>query len=148
MNSCFGYFFFYVITGVVVKYFLGKPEMGLPGVGGMEYLVYSTIGGNLVCLVVVFAWRWYRFQSNLIITVAGIKMPFEFLYIIPSGVCTAVVIPTTTLMYSLPISVMVAMVIMRGSIIVISRIIDGIQIKQGILKKKVYLEEGTLDMWE
>lgn len=45
-------------------------------------------------------------------------------------------------MYTLPISVMVAMVIMRGSIIVISRVIDAIQIKQGILKKKVYWEEN------
>ena len=44
-------------------------------------------------------------------------------------------------MYLLPISVMVAMVIMRGSIIIISRLIDAIQIKQGILKKKVTWEE-------
>jgi hypothetical protein len=62
---------------------------------------------------------------------------------VPSGVCTAVVIPTTTLMYSLKgISVMVAMVIMRGAVIVLSRIIDGVQIRQGILKKKVFLEEN------
>jgi hypothetical protein len=52
------------------------------------------------------------------------------------------VIPTTTLLYSLPISVMVAMVIMRGSIIVISRIVDEVQIRQGILKKRVYREEN------
>ncbi|MGH2575652.1 MAG: hypothetical protein ACRDFC_08125, partial [Ignavibacteria bacterium] len=41
-----------------------------------------------------------------------------------------------------PISVMVAMVIMRGSIIVISRVVDAIQIRQGILMKKVYREEN------
>jgi hypothetical protein len=52
-----------------------------------------------------------------------------------------VIIPTTTLMYTLPISVMVAMVIMRGSIIVISRLVDAVQIRQGILKKRVYPEE-------
>jgi hypothetical protein len=45
-------------------------------------------------------------------------------------------------MYTLPISVMVAMVIMRGSIIVISRLIDAVQIQQGILKKRVYVEEN------
>jgi hypothetical protein len=44
-------------------------------------------------------------------------------------------------MYSLPISVMVAMVIMRGSVIVISRAVDAIQIRQGILRKTVYREE-------
>jgi hypothetical protein len=45
-------------------------------------------------------------------------------------------------MYSLPISVMVAMVIMRASIIVISRAVDAVQIRQGILHKKVYVEEN------
>jgi hypothetical protein len=45
-------------------------------------------------------------------------------------------------MYSLPISVMVAMVIMRGSVIVISRVVDAVQIRQGILKKRVFAEEN------
>ncbi|HBW47453.1 TPA: hypothetical protein DEF17_05920, partial [bacterium] len=65
------------------------------------------------------------------------------IYIIFSGLCTAVVIPTTTMMYLLPISVMVAMVIMRASLIIIGRAVDEIQIRQGILKKKVYQEENT-----
>jgi len=71
------------------------------------------------------------------------NMPREFFYIIPSGICTAVIIPTTTLMYVLPISVMVAMIIMRASVIIISRIIDTIQIRQGVLKKTVYWEENV-----
>ena len=45
-------------------------------------------------------------------------------------------------MYTLPISVMVAMIIMRASVIVISRLIDEAQIRQGILKKTVYWEEN------
>jgi hypothetical protein len=45
-------------------------------------------------------------------------------------------------MYTLPISVLVAMVIMRGSIIVISRLVDEAQIRQGILKKRVFHEEN------
>ncbi len=150
IQLCIGYFFFYIIFGVAVKYFteflvtqIGPPEMfkTLQIKMNMEFLVYSTIGGNLFALSVVFLFRWFKLKSNNSITFLGIKMPAEIVYIIPSGVCTAVVIPTTTLMYTLPISVMVAMVIMRGSIIVISRIIDAIQIKQKILKKKVYIQE-------
>jgi hypothetical protein len=72
-----------------------------------------------------------------------VRFPAEYLYIIPSGVCTAVVIPTTTLMYMLLKSVMVAMVIMRASVIVISRAVDEAQIRQGILRKKVYWEENA-----
>lgn len=143
IQFCIGYFVLYVITGVSVKYFLGSPAEGFPGMVEMKYLVYNTIGGNLLALVTVIALRWYKIQSNSSVTILGKQIPSELLYIIPSGICTAVVIPTTTLMYTLPISVMVAMVIMRGSIIVISRIIDAIQIKQGILTKKVYWEENV-----
>ncbi len=141
IQLCLGYFVFYVITGISVKYFEATGA-GFPAMNDMQYLTYSTIGGNLFALLIVLILRWYKFQSPNLVTFLGIKMPAEFLYIIPSGICTAVVIPTTTLMYSLPISVMVAMVIMRGSIIVIGRIIDAIQIKQGILKKHVYKEEN------
>jgi hypothetical protein len=142
IQLCLGYFVSYVATGVLVKYFLGKPELGFPGMNDFQFLAYNTFGANLTCLAVVFAKRWYRLASAQMVQIGGVSMPREYLYIIPSGVCTAIVIPTTTLMYSLPISVMVAMVIMRGSVIVISRIVDAIQIKQGILKKKVFLEEN------
>jgi hypothetical protein len=142
IQLCLGYFTFYVITGITVKYFTGKPDLGYPGLHEIEYLVYNTLGGNLIALSVAVALRWYRIKSNTYISVGGIKFPQEILYIIPSGICTAVVIPTTTLMYMLPISVMVAMVIMRSSVIIISRIVDAVQIRQGILTKHVYTEEN------
>ncbi len=142
IQLCIGYFIFYVITGISVKYFLGSSSQGFPGMQDMQYLVYSTVGGNLFALTIVLILRWYRLHSNGLTNFLGMKIPEEYLYIIPSGICTAVVIPTTTLMYSLPISVMVAMVIMRGSVIIISRAVDAIQIKQGILKKRVYMEEN------
>lgn len=142
LQLCFGYYFFYVITGIAVKYFQGSTSKGLPGMNGMEYLVYSTVGGSLVALFVCLGLRWYRLQSNRPAQWGRLRFPSEYYYIVPSGVCTAIVIPTTTLMYSLPISVMVAMVIMRGAIIVVSRIVDAIQIRQGLLKKRVYFEEN------
>lgn len=143
IQFCIGYFVLYIITGISVKYFLGSTADGFPGMLELEYLVYNTVGGNLLALVVVLSLRWYKIQTIGYTSFLGIKIPSELLYIIPSGICTAVVIPTTTLMYTLPISVMVAMVIMRGSIIVASRLIDAIQIKQGILTKKVYWEENV-----
>lgn len=135
LQLCAGYFGFYVVTGVTVKYFRDA------GLREMELLAYSTLGGALVCLVVAISLGWWRLQSIQRVPFLGRQVPVELAYIIPSGVCTAVVIPTTTLLYSLPISVMVAMVIMRGSVIVISRSVDAIQIKQGILKKRVFREE-------
>ncbi|HDP68440.1 MAG TPA: hypothetical protein ENN20_08085 [Candidatus Marinimicrobia bacterium] len=132
-----GYFVFYVITGISVKYFLSS------GMNDMEYLVYSTASSTLFATSIVLALRWYKLRSVRLINWGSFTFPSELLYIIPSGVLTAVVIPTTTLLYSFKgVSVMVAMVIMRGSVIIIGRVVDAIQIKQGILKKRVYLEEN------
>lgn len=142
LQLCFGYFFFYVITGVAVKYFLSTKE-GYPGLHGMEYLVYNTAGGAVIATGVVLLLKWYKIDSVKKIKLIGMTIPSELPYIIASGICTAVVIPTTTLLYSFRgISVMVAMVIMRGAVIVIGRVVDEIQIRQGILKKKVYMEEN------
>jgi hypothetical protein len=137
-----GYFITYIATGIAPKYFLNKAP-GYPAMNDVYFMVYSTALSSLFCVGLVIYWKWYRFKSQEYTTMFGVTFPKEFLYIIPSGVCTAVVIPTTTLMYLLPISVMVAMIIMRASVIVLSRIIDAIQIRQGILKKTVYWEENT-----
>jgi hypothetical protein len=104
--------------------------------------VNNTLGSSVSVLIVILLLGWLRLRSNRLVSWGRLRVPIEVAYIIPSGVCTAVVIPTTTLMYTLPISVMVAMVIMRGSVIVISRAVDAIQIAQGILKKRVYAEEN------
>ncbi len=139
LQLCAGYFAAYIATGVAVKYFV---SVRAPKLTDMSYLVNSTLGSSLVVLLVVLALGWVRLKSNRVVRRGPWNVPVELAYIIPSGVCTAVVIPTTTLMYTLPISVMVAMVIMRGSVIVISRAVDAIQIRQGILTKKVYAEEN------
>ncbi|PIU18080.1 MAG: hypothetical protein COT18_11245 [Elusimicrobia bacterium CG08_land_8_20_14_0_20_59_10] len=138
LQYSFSYFGLYVITGFLAKYFAK-----VLGMGGNTYTVYNTIGGMLICNLVVVLWGWYRFKSSDHTTFLTVRMPREFFYIIPSGICTAVIIPTTTLMYVLPISVMVAMIIMRASVIIISRVIDAIQIRQGILHKTVYWEENV-----
>ena len=140
VQLCAGYFASYTLTGILVKYFTVIRE---PKLSDMAYLFNNTLGGSAFALLVVFLFRWFRFQSNRTVAWGPFRVPSEAAYIIPSGVCTAIVIPTTTLMYSLPISVMVAMVIMRGSIIVISRLVDQVQIGQGILKKRVYHEENV-----
>lgn len=138
LQFCAGYFLFYVIFGVAVKYLSGPL-----GLNGIEILAYTTLGGTGIVFPIIIGLRWYRLESNERITRAGIRFPSEYLYIIPSGICTAIVIPTTTLMYTLPITVMVAMTIMRASVIVISRAVDAIQIRQGLLNKKVYAEENV-----
>jgi len=139
LQLCAGYFGSYVLTGVLVKWFTVLREPRLPE---MTYLFNNTMGGSVFALGLVIVLGWIKLKSNRLAQWGPFKVPSEVAYIIPSGVCTAIVIPTTTLMYSLPISVLVAMVIMRGSIIVISRLVDELQLRQGILKKRVYAEEN------
>lgn len=137
LQLCAGYFSFYVVYGVAVKYLRGPLAMD-----GIAVLLFTTLGGVGIVFPIVLARKWYRLQSNASVTKFGLTFPGEFLYIIPSGVCTAIVIPTTTLMYTLPITVMVAMTIMRASVIIIGRVVDAIQKRQGLLDKHVYKEEN------
>ncbi len=140
LQLCAGYFSAYVLTGIAAKYFTGG--IRVPPLSDVSYLVNNTLGGTLLCLLVVIVLGWVRLETNRTVSWGGVRFPVEALYIVPSGVCTAAIIPTTTLMYTLPISVMVAMVIMRGSVIVISRVVDAIQIRQGILRRRVAPEEN------
>lgn len=128
----FLYFAMYAVFGVALKYFQGPAAAGFPGQSDIEFLVYSTGGSALVCLGVIFGGKWWKAKWSL----------RELLYIGAAGTFTALVIPTTKLMYSLPISVMVAMILMRGSIIVIGRAVDAVLIHQGVSRKKVRWEEN------
>ena len=138
-----GYFAFYVLTGVSVKYFQGDKALGYPGLQDGTFLVYSTLGGSALCVSICLALGWFRLSSGQRISVLGMSVPAELAALGPSGLCAAVIIPATTLLYSLPISVMVAMVMMRGSIIIVSRAVDGVLILQGLRKTSVRLEENV-----
>lgn len=142
IQLCIGYFIFYVIYTVNVKYFTDDKAISI-NMNQMEYLVYSTLGGMFTAILIVIVKRWYKLKSNKVIKWGIFSVPEETKYIIPSGLMTAIIIPTTTLLFTFQMSVMVAMVIMRASIIIISRAVDSIQISQGILHKKVYKEENT-----
>ena len=142
IQLCIGYFIFYVITGISAKLFTAKDIAISLCQNQIEYMVYNSIGGMLTALSVVFVMRWYKLKSNKLVSFGKFGFPQEVFYIIPSGLMTAIIIPTTTLLYTFQMSVMVAMVIMRASVIVIGRIVDAVQIAQGILHKKVYIEEN------
>jgi hypothetical protein len=142
LQYCAGYFFAYVAYGTLLKWFQSPRADGSVPLNAMEWLAYSTLGSTIVALLVCVVRGWYRLESNQHVQWGRWRFPREYLYIVPSGVMTAVIIPATTLLYSLPISVMVAMVIMRGAVIVVSRIVDAIQIRQGLLRKRVHAFEN------
>jgi len=136
IQLCSGYYFFYVITGVAVKWFTSSKAQGFAGMNDVEYLVYSTILSSLFCVGIVLVSGWLK-------RVEWARHRRELAVIFVSGVCTAFIIPATTLLFAMPISVMVAMVIMRAGVLIVSRCVDAILIYQGLLKKKVVWEENA-----
>jgi hypothetical protein len=137
---CAGYFIAYVIYAMSSKYFTDILKMPQ-----FNYLYNNTVSSSAICVVIVLVLGWILLlakNSNRLVNIAGFKIPHEVGLIAISGICTAIVIPATTLLYTIGISVMVAQVIMRGTVIFISRIVDAIQIKKGLLKKTVYREEN------
>jgi hypothetical protein len=131
-HLCLGYFLSYIATGVLIKIFTGKVEQGFLGLNSIEYLVYSTVFSSLFCVGVVLVRGWHR---------RGKLSTREKIALFLSGACTAYIIPTSTLIMSLPISIMIAMVLMRGSVIVASRMVDLILNLQRLQKKHVPWQE-------
>ena len=117
-----GYFLSYIGTGIAVKFFTGNLSQGFMGLSSMQYLVYSTAFSSLFCVSIVLYNRWHL-RATL--------TKNEKIVLLLSGACTAFIIPVSTLILSLPISVMVAMVLMRVSVIIASRFIDFILNWQG-----------------
>jgi hypothetical protein len=138
---CSGYFVAYVLYAMCSKYFtdiLRMPQF--------NYLYNNTVSSSAVCVVIVLVLGWIGLlarNSNRLADIGSFHIPAEVGWIALSGVCTAIIIPGTTLLYTIGISVMIAQVIMRGTVIFISRIVDTIQIRQGLLTKKVYREENV-----
>ncbi len=127
-----GYFVSYLATGVMVKWFTDPSREG--HLSQLDFLIQNTAGSSLMVLSTVVLIGWFGVAKEHLFSQRAWPVWV-------SGLCTAVIIPSTTFMYLLPISVMVAMVIMRGSVIVISRMVDLILIRKGVLKRQVTWEE-------
>lgn len=119
----------YVGTGIAPRIFtqgLGGVEM----VSQNQYAVFSTAGGVAVAMLIVLGLGWLRHFKRTI--------PGEVPMIGVSGFGTAVVIITTTLLYSFKgVSVMVAQVFMRGSVIILMLGIDWIMLWRGLSTTKI-----------
>lgn len=139
-------FVFYVGTTVLPKCFTSTTLFGPTEVPQFAYMVYNTIGSVAVGLMIVFGFGWWRrFKSEGRTNICGLSIPREFLFFAPAGICTAIIIPGTTLMYSFgksdKIDVLFAMVAMRGAVIAFGWIDENILKLQKISDKKIFWQE-------
>lgn len=144
LNFSWWYYFLYILTGVFATYFRDK-RPGFPAMPGLEFNYNSSVGGVLCACIVTFLTGWaITFKSRGTMKLGPFSLPREYVWLIPSGIFTGIIIPTTTFMYTIHgLNVMVAMTLMRASVIVVGRAVDEIQLRQGIRKKKVLWEENV-----
>ncbi len=123
----FGYFACYVpysfMTKVMSKGLL--PSLEGTGLAGFSILPVTALATTLAMIVTISILGWWRYASHS--TLFGISFPHPTKWTFLSGVCTALIIGTTTLAYTFEgLSIVFAMVLMRGGVLIIGPIVDKI----------------------
>lgn len=119
-----GYFGFYIPYSGLTK---ALTQGSLPGAvgpsSGFTILPATVIGTSLLLLVLMAlsgGWRWIGRCSFL-----GLPIPSVSRWTFASGVATAVIIATTTLNYTFAgISILLALLLMRGGVLIIGPFVD------------------------
>lgn len=118
-----GYFLSYMPYAFLVKTSTDGLLPGIPKASGF-FLLPASVLATFVCTylgVTLFGW-WRHVEHRKVL---GISIPVPRPQAIFSGICAAVIIGTTTLAYSIPgVSIVLMMVLMRGGVLVIARILD------------------------
>ncbi|MBN2280545.1 MAG: hypothetical protein JXQ65_08195 [Candidatus Marinimicrobia bacterium] len=123
----FGYFATYVpysfMTKVMSKGLLSSLDG--KGLAGFSILPVTAIATTLAMIITISALGWWKYATHS--KIFGISIPHPTKWTFLSGVCTALIIGTTTLAYTFEgLSIVFAMVLMRGGVLIIGPIVDKI----------------------
>lgn len=133
---CLGYFASYIpysgLTKIVSKGLL--PGMGGQGVSGFEIQPVAVFGTFVAMFAYITFAGWWKYATHS--KVFGISFPRPQWFTLISGLCTGGIIITTTLAYTFSgISIVFAMLLMRGGVLILAPIVDIIAKKR---KRKIY----------
>ena len=118
-----GYFLAYAPYTALTKSVTSGSIAGVPKLGGMQILPWSTIASMVAMLVFLTVKGYWRFASRR--SFGGIELPSPTKFTLVSGLATAAIIATTTLSYTLAgTSILVMMLFMRGGVLVLAPIVD------------------------
>ncbi|MCA9624421.1 MAG: hypothetical protein KC731_35605 [Myxococcales bacterium] len=125
--AAFGYFATYVPYSALTKALTGG-HLSAPGdvpLTGLGLLPVTAIATTVTMFVVISLLGWWKHASRS--RIAGIDLPTPTRWTFLSGLSTALIIGTTTLAYTFEgVSIVLAMVLMRGGVLVIAPIVDRI----------------------
>ena len=96
-------------------------------VNSFEWLPPTIIASICMMLIFITSMRWWKFATQTSFKVAGHTLPRPRIWTLLSGICTGLVVVTTTLAYTIDgVSIVFAMLLMRGGMLVMSPIVDTI----------------------
>lgn len=133
---CFGYFAAYVPYSAMTKMatkglFAG---MGGAGLSGFEVQFLALLGNFVAMIVFISLARWWKHAKQW--RCCGLSLPRPRWFTFISGLCAGGIIITTTLSYSFGgISIVFAMLLMRGGVLVMAPIVDVVARRR---KRKIY----------
>lgn len=133
---CFGYFASYVPYSMWVKMitrglFEGMDGNGFDGMIIQPVVVFGNIVAMVTCLSLL---GWWKYAKQF--KIGNLSLPRPRWTTFFSGICTGGIIITTTLAYTFEgISIVFAMLLMRGGVLAAGPIIDTIAIRR---KRKIY----------
>jgi len=119
-----GYFLSYVpyssLTKAITAGHLGGVDGAIPGLA----LLPLSVGASMIGMVTfISAMGWWKFASRR--DVAGRSIPFPGRWTFLSGLCTALIIGTTTLAYTFQgVSIVFMMLLMRGGLLILAPVVD------------------------
>ncbi len=121
----FGYFACYAPYSALAKALSGGSLPRAGATSGLAILPVSIATSVVGMIVFLWATGWWRYATRGV--VAGITVPMPSRFTLASGLCTAVIAATTTLSYTFKgISIVFAMLLMRGGVLILAPIVDAI----------------------
>lgn len=119
-----GYFAFYAPYAAFIKITTTGLWPGLRGpVSGFRLLPAVIISTAVVLPVIVSRMGWWQYASRRQVFARSILFPRPLVFL--SGLGTAIIIGTTTLIFTFPgVSIVFALVLMRGGVLIMGPLVD------------------------
>lgn len=93
------------------------------GIAGATILPVATAASLVVMLIFISSMRWWRYAGTR--RIAGRDIPWPGKWTALSGLCTAMILTTTTLAYAIDgVSIVFMMLLMRGGVLIIAPVVD------------------------
>jgi hypothetical protein len=120
----FGYFICYWPYSALTKALSSGLLTGMPrGISSFELLPLTSLGAvtGMVCFLTYKGWWKFSGRKKIL----GIEVPFPRSFTFWSGVCSSLIIITTTLAYTFSgVSIVFIMLLLRGGVLIIAPIVD------------------------